>query len=260
MVVHWLRLKSEGWQRRAAMNGVGAVATGVVAVMQLVTKFTRRAYIVSIAGIVLVAGLLRASRSHYSKVARFLEPQSGERLERLGRIAVSRPGRRWCSSSSQVNEFTARSFPLAEVSRADDFHAATVASDPAVARELQRTWAEMEIDVPLHGGRFSLPGVHRTGGGLRAFARARRRHTVTVIIPEFVVEHWWENFLHNQNALRLKGALLGVPWVVVISIPFHIGAPDAEEDLPEPPRLIEFAAQGVAPCDPLETRESVLLL
>ena len=58
------------------------------------------------------------------------------------------------------------------------------------------------------------------------------QHTVTVIIPEFVVEHWWDNVLHNQNALRLKAALLGVPWVVVISIPFHIGAPDAEEILP----------------------------
>ncbi len=54
--------------------------------------------------------------------------------------------------------------------------------------------------------------------------RPGAKHTVTVIIPEFVVEHWWENFLHNQNALRLKAALLGVPWVVVISIPFHIGA------------------------------------
>jgi hypothetical protein len=44
-----------------------------------------------------------------------------------------------------------------------------------------------------------------------------------------VVEHWWENSLHNQNARRLKRALLGVPWVVVISIPFHIAAADADE-------------------------------
>jgi hypothetical protein len=56
-----------------------------------------------------------------------------------------------------------------------------------------------------------------------------RRHTVTVIIPEFVVEHWWDNSLHNQNAFRLKAALLGVPWVVVISIPFHLGVPDEDE-------------------------------
>jgi hypothetical protein len=46
---------------------------------------------------------------------------------------------------------------------------------------------------------------------------------VTVIIPEFVVRHWWEAALHNQNAFRLKGALLLVPWVVVLSVPFHLG-------------------------------------
>jgi hypothetical protein len=59
--------------------------------------------------------------------------------------------------------------------------------------------------------------------------RPGSKHTVTVIIPEFVVEHWWDNVLHNQNALRLKAALLGVPWVVVISIPFHIGAHALDE-------------------------------
>ncbi len=47
-------------------------------------------------------------------------------------------------------------------------------------------------------------------------------HTVAVVIPEFVVEHWWENLLHNQNALRLKGALYLIPWVVVMSIPLHL--------------------------------------
>ena len=51
MVVHWLRLKSPGWKRRAYMNGVGAVATAIVAVMQLFTKFTEGAYIVIIAGV-----------------------------------------------------------------------------------------------------------------------------------------------------------------------------------------------------------------
>jgi hypothetical protein len=47
---------------------------------------------------------------------------------------------------------------------------------------------------------------------------------VIVVIPEFVVAHWWEAILHNQNALRLKGALLLVPYVVVVSIPFHVMA------------------------------------
>ena len=51
-----------------------------------------------------------------------------------------------------------------------------------------------------------------------------RDHTVTVVMPELVVEHWWEELLHNQDALRLKGSLLREPWVVVMSIPLHVAA------------------------------------
>ncbi len=38
---------------------------------------------------------------------------------------------------------------------------------------------------------------------------------VTVFIPEYVVGRWWEQLLHNQSALRLKGRLLFVPGVMV---------------------------------------------
>ena len=37
------------------------------------------------------------------------------------------------------------------------------------------------------------------------------RDVVTVFIPEYVVGHWWEQLLHNQTALRLKGRLLFQP-------------------------------------------------
>jgi hypothetical protein len=46
-----------------------------------------------------------------------------------------------------------------------------------------------------------------------------------VIIPEFVVERWYENVLHNQSALALKFALLGRPGTVVTSVPYHLRAP-----------------------------------
>jgi hypothetical protein len=56
------------------------------------------------------------------------------------------------------------------------------------------------------------------------------RHSVTVIVPEFVVEHWWEYLLHNQNAFRLRAALRALPWVTVISVPFHVGVIDADDE------------------------------
>jgi amino acid transporter len=224
MVVHWFRLRTQGWRRRAVMNGVGALLTGVVTIVVMVTKFTHGAYIVLIAVGFLVFVFHRV-RHHYLRVASFLSPQNPDQLERLGKVAISRPKTTVVLFVSQVNELTARSLALGRGLSPDDFHAVTIASDPASVLSLQRTWAEMEIDVPLlvvdsPYREFTRPAVEYVRS-----LRPSRKHTVTVIIPEFVVEHWWENFLHNQNALRLKAALLGVPWVVVISIPFHIGVP-----------------------------------
>ncbi len=229
MVKHWFRLRSRGWQRRAVMNGVGAVMTGVVTFVVLGTKFTHGAYLVLIAVAILIT-IFYVVRRHYNRIAYFLEPQSPAQLERLGRVAISKPRTTVVLFVSQVNELTARSLALGRGLSPDDFHATTIASDPQRVLDLQRTWQEMDINIPLvvvdsPYREFTRPAVEYVKS-----LRPGPDHTVTVIIPEFVVEHWWENFLHNQNALRLKGALLGVPWVVVISIPFHIGAASTEED------------------------------
>jgi len=222
MVVRWFRLRSTGWRWRALMNGFGGLLTGIVTVVVLVTKFTHGAYLVVVAVILLVVAFYRV-RHHYLRVASFLAPQGEEQLERLGRIAASRPRTTVVLFVSQVNELTARSIALGSALSPDDFHAVSIGSDPSSVLSLQSTWAEMEIDVPLVVVDSPYREFIRPALEYVKSLRPGRKHTVTVIIPEFVVEHWWENFLHNQNALRLKAALLGVPWVVVISIPFHIG-------------------------------------
>lgn len=61
--------------------------------------------------------------------------------------------------------------------------------------------------------------------------------TVTVLIPEFVVDKWYTNILHNQSALALKAALLGRRGTVVTSVPYHLGRssggpPAGESDKP----------------------------
>jgi amino acid transporter len=225
MVVRWSRLRNPGWRHRAAMNGFGALLTGIVTIVVMVTKFIHGAYIVLIAVIVLVAVFYTVQR-HYTRVTRFLEPQNPSELERLGRVAVSRPRTTVVLFVNRVNELTARSLALGRGLSPDDFHAVTIASSPEEVAALRGTWEEMGINVPLYVvdspyREFTRPAVDY----IRSL-KPNPDHTVTVIIPEFVVEHWWENFLHNQNALRLKAALLAVPWVVVISIPFHIGAKD----------------------------------
>ncbi|MDQ3735561.1 MAG: DNA-binding protein, partial [Actinomycetota bacterium] len=45
---------------------------------------------------------------------------------------------------------------------------------------------------------------------------------VVVFIPEYVVGRWWEQLLHNQSALRLKGRLLFQPGVMVTNVPWQL--------------------------------------
>jgi len=49
--------------------------------------------------------------------------------------------------------------------------------------------------------------------------------TITVVIPEFVVNKWYEHLLHNQSALFLKGRLLYRKGTVVTSVPYHLEEP-----------------------------------
>ena len=71
----------------------------------------------------------------------------------------------------------------------------------------------------------------------RASGAAARATWSTVYIPEYVVGHWWEQLLHNQSALRLKGRLLFTPGVMVTTVPWQLRvARWRREDRVEGPR------------------------
>jgi hypothetical protein len=75
---------------------------------------------------------------------------------------------------------------------------------------------------------------------VKGLRRERPRDIVTVYIPEYVVGRWWEQLLHNQSALRLKGRLLFTPGVLVVSVPWQLRSSELVADRPEP------AAPGAA--------------
>jgi hypothetical protein len=45
-----------------------------------------------------------------------------------------------------------------------------------------------------------------------------------------VVGRWWEQLLHNQTALRLKGKLLFTPGVMVTSVPYQLQSSQIARD------------------------------
>ena len=52
--------------------------------------------------------------------------------------------------------------------------------------------------------------------------RERPDLTISVILPEIVVRHWWHRLLHNGTAARLRRGLRSLPKVVITAVPFHL--------------------------------------
>ena len=225
MVVHWRRLRAEvpGWLPRAVMNGFGAVLTAVVSVVVMVTKFPQGAWIVIIAIPTLVLVFYGIHR-HYKRIADFLVPMDAERIGELRVLTRCTPRTTVVLFVSQVNEMTARSLYFARAFAPDDTHVVTVKSDEAGLQRLEEQWATLDMGVPLEVVESPYRELVRPAVSYVRELEPGPQHMVIVVIPEFVVAHWWEAILHNQNALRLKGALLLVPYVVVVSIPFHLTA------------------------------------
>jgi amino acid transporter len=107
--------------------------------------------------------------------------------------------------------------------------AAHVAIDPQDAEHVHTQWNHLRehitmdeesqlvvIDSPFRA--LSRPLL----AYIDAINELHPEDTLTVILPEFVVEHWWEFPLHNQTAFHLKTALLARPGIVVTDIPQHL--------------------------------------
>ena len=231
MVRHWTRLLREEthaatrgrMQRSRAINGFGLAMTGLVLVIVLATKFVRGAWI-ALAAMALLYLLMTQIKRHYDRVRRELQPAADE--------TVVLPSRNHAIVLvSKVHSPTLRALAYAKATRPHDLTALTVSVDPGDTHELQAEWDRRGIDVPLTV--IDSPYREVTRPILDYVKRIRLsspRDVVTVFIPEYVVGHWWEQLLHNQSALRLKGRLLFQPGVMVTSVPYQLLSSDRRKE------------------------------
>ncbi|MDP9182090.1 MAG: APC family permease [Actinomycetota bacterium] len=232
MVKHWQRhlldavdpRERSRMRRSQVINATGAAATALVLVLVLVTKFVHGAWIVVMA-MPLLFLLMRRIHGHYEAVSRELEPSPA---------GVPLPSRiHGVVPVSKLHEPTLRALAFARATRPHDLHAVTVQVDPEETEQLVAEWNARAIPVPL----VILASPYREItrpllDHVREIRLDSPRDVVCVFIPEYVVGHWWEQLLHNQSALRLKGRLLFQPRVMVTSVPWqlHSSMSLAEED------------------------------
>ena len=222
MVRHWnaeLRRALTPAERRKingakAVNAFGALLTGLVLVVVMITKFTHGAYLVVIA-IPVLCVVMQTIYNHYASVRDELRVDADGEETLLSRVHAIVLVSGW-------NKATQRALLFARATRPHTLTALTVNINDADTRALHREWENLDIAVPLRV--VESPYREITRPVLQYVKRARQgpRDVVCVYIPETVVGRWWQNLLHNQSSLRLKARLLFEPDVMVTSVPYQL--------------------------------------
>lgn len=216
MVMHHRRLREPRWQLSAAINGLGAVTTGIVALVVIVSKFTEGAYLPAFVITALVL-LLRGISKHYSRLGRELSvtPETVKAADVNHTIIVL---------VGSIHRGVLNALAYARALHPQHLVAVHVVTSEEEQERMQQRWRDFGLDVPLEIVYSQFRELTRPVLSYIDDLDSRwANDTVTVIIPEFVVNHWWEHLLHNQSALVLKGKLLFRPNVAVLSLPYHVG-------------------------------------
>ena len=221
MVVHWRRLREAGWQCSAIINGIGAVTTATVTLVIAFTKFAEGAWIVVLLIPLLILGFSGIHR-HYQALERARHADT----PLLPEAIVVRAVVPIADAGVQARQALAFARAIAR----DDRHvvAVHVTDDVSMAERLRLEWEEWAPGVEL----VIVESPYRSlAGPLLAYIEALKdthpHDTLTVVLPEFVPSHWWEQLLHNHTALRLKAALLFHPGIVVANVPYHMAVRSA---------------------------------
>jgi amino acid transporter len=222
MIRHWtrnLRTEADPAERRRmmrsrAINTFGFGMTAVVLVVVLVTKFLAGAWITVLAMGTFIL-IMQGIRKHYDHVGEELTIEEDDQVlpTRVHAIVLV----------SKLHKPTMRALAYAKAARPNILEAVLVDVDSKSTARLLEEWDVRGIDVPLKVlyspyREIIKPVVDYT----RSIRNANPRGVVAVYIPEYVVGRWWEQLLHNQTALRLKGRLLFTSGVMVISVPYQL--------------------------------------
>lgn len=213
MVIHHIRLKEPRWRWSLAINAIGAVTTGIIAIIVVVSKFTEGAWIPA-ALIPIMVTIFFSIGKHYKRVKASLVVPVGYKPKRPTHYVVVLVGK--------VNRGVLDAIAYARSLSPERIIALSIVQDPEEERKLHAQWDEYDIPIELHT--VSSPYRELTRpvlAFLDEIDQERDDDIITVVIPESVtkVSAQW---LHNQSALALKARLLYRPDTVVVSVPVHI--------------------------------------
>ena len=223
MVLHWRRLRSEGWAGKALLNGIGAIVTTVVLVIITTYKFTEGGWMVYVT-VPLIAILMIVVRKRYDLHERELSVKPGVIFD-----APHRP-RRILAPFGEINRSTVRAITLGRILESEngELIAIRVVFSDDEEREVRTRFETLfpgvrlvTVDSPFRAIVQPISHYLDEIESEDAHLPAEQRRINVVMIPEYAGRHWWDRILHNGNGKRLRETLLGRRNTVILDIPYR---------------------------------------
>ena len=206
--------KKSHWRKSLVINGIGGVATFVVLMVFIITKFLHGAWIVVVLIPMLVVLFLRIHR-HYLEVAQQLSTEGLAGLRPIHHEVIV--------PISGIHRGVIAALEYAKSIAPHHVTAVYVNLDDETTQKLREKWEQWGSGVNLVVVASPYRSLLRPLlNYVDRVKRSSHGEVVTIVLPEFVPARWWQNLLHNQNTLFLKGALLFKKGVVVTNVPYHL--------------------------------------
>jgi hypothetical protein len=213
MMLRWLKHKPAGWAVKLAINTVGMLTTMSITLIFIFTKFSQVWVVFIFLPIVLY--LFTQISRHYNNTAEQLRVNLDSELVIKGNTVII--------PVAGLTKVVANTISYAKTI-SDQVVAVYVGFDDESIAKMERKWEKWNPGIRLVAIKSSYRSII---GPLRKFIdtvqwKKGKEDHITVVIPQFVTKHWWENILHNQTSLLIRAYLINYKDVIVTTVPFHL--------------------------------------
>lgn len=214
MMIRWIKIKPSGWKTKLLVNTIGMLTTLSITLIFIFTKFTQT-WVIFIF-LPLVVYVFMRIRSHYCSIADEL------RID----IQVDKPAQKGNTIVIPVAGITRVVMNTISYAKTMSDHvvALYIGFDDEAIRKMEQKWEEWDPGVRL----VVIKSRYRSiMGPLKKFIdtvewKTAETDHITILIPQFITKHWWQNVLHNQTSFMIRAYLINYKDVIVTTVPYHL--------------------------------------
>lgn len=214
MMVRWLRLKPKGWTAKFIINTIGMITTLTITLIFIFTKFNQIWMVFVFLPLVLLS-FFKIHR-HYANIADELRINIEAEKPHIKGSTIVIP-------IAGITRVVLNSISYAK-SLTDNVAAVYVGFDDEEIRKLEEKWEQWDPGVRLIVLRSKYRSVMKPLIKFIETVEWKTAETdhITILIPQFITKHWWQNILHNQTSLLIRAYLYNQKDIVIATVPYHL--------------------------------------